>query len=212
MGRFDKYATKFDLIIRGALAEMDKAEKAEREAKKELDNYPPRTGAVPAEYQAKQARAKANHLEAVAALKNARDNVPYNCMMDVKELREKLEKALFEGFAANPAAVDMQAVELLKSGILKPDEYMHLVNDALAQGNYTMVRMIAHIAEERAKTEQSEDKARALRAVGNAGKADYPAQYLKAYDDLTDIAKRCINNPALRDQWGTFSRDTLEAF
>ena len=98
MGRFNKYGTKLDMIVREALGEIEKAEKAEREAKRNFDKYPDRAGMSP-DYAADQARAKANHIEAAAALKATRQNVPDQARQELRELRGKLEAALLEGFA-----------------------------------------------------------------------------------------------------------------
>ena len=212
MGRFNKYGTKLDMIVRGAIEEMEKAEKAEREAKRNLEKYPERAGNVPPDYAAHQARAKANHIEAAAALKSARQNAPEQARQEMRELRGKLEAALLEGFAARPDAVDMQAVTLLNSGILKPQEYVYLVREALDKGNYTMARMIGQAADDEAKKTDSTEAAPVLRLAAMEGKKDYPAHYLRAFDDLVDIANRCLNNPAIADQWGAFTRDTIEAF
>lgn len=212
MGRFDKYGTKLDMIVREAIEEMEKAEKAEREAKRNLDKYPDRAGNVSPEYAADQARAKAHHIEAAAALKAARQNVPDQARRELRELRGKLESALFEGFAAHPDAVDMQAMALLNSGILRPEEYVYLVREALDKGNYTMARMIGRAADDAAKKTDSTEGASTLRVAAVEGKKDFPAHYLRAYDDLVDIANRCLNNPAIADQWGAFTRETIEAF
>ena len=211
MGRFNKYGTKLDMIVREALGEIEKAEKAEREAKRNFDKYPDRAGMSP-DYAADQARAKANHIEAAAALKATRQNVPDQARQEMRELRGKLETALFEGFAARPDAVDMQAVALLNSGILKPQEYVYLVREALDKGNYTMARMIGQAAEDEAKKTDSTEAAPVLRVAAMEGKKDFSAHYLRAFDDLVDIANRCLNNPAIADQWGAFTRDTIEAF
>lgn len=212
MGRFNKYGTKLDMIVRGAIEEMEKAEKAEREAKRNLDKYPDRAGNVSPDYAADQARAKANHIEAAAALKATRQNVPDQTRRELRELRGKLEAALLEGFAPRPDAVDMQAVALLNSGILKPEEYVYLVREALDKGNYTMARMIGRAAEDEAKKTDSTEAAPVLRVAAMEGKEDFSAHYLRAFDDLVDIANRCLNNPAIADQWGAFTRDTIEAF
>ena len=59
-------------------------------------------------------------------------------------------------FSAKPGQVDTATVELLKSGILEPDEYARLMNDAGTAGNATMQRIIGRFASEAAEQAEKE--------------------------------------------------------
>lgn len=211
MSKFNKFATKLDIIVRGTLSEYEKAEKREREAQDRMKKYPERAGILNPEYQAEQAKAKAEYLDAKVAMNKLQQEKPAQAMKAIRELRQELENALFSSFSPKASAVDMQCVELLKSGILTDKEYLYLVQDAVNNGNYTMARMIGCHAEQLANNKPHEE-ATVLRHASQIGKHDYSADYLETFDNLTDIAKRCMDNPAIMDRWGEFTREAMEAF
>ena len=211
MSKFNRFATKLDIIVRGTLSEFEKAEKREREAQDKLKNYPQRTGIVSPEYQAEQAKAKAEYLDAKVFMNRLKQEKPAQTMKAIRELRGELENALFNAFSPKASAVDMQCVELLKSDVLTDSEYLYLAQDAVNNGNYTMARMIGHKAEQLANNRPHED-AVILRHAAQIGKQDFSAPYLETFDNLTDVARRCMDNPAIMDRWGEFTRDTMEEF
>lgn len=211
MSKFNRFATKFDIIARGVISDFEKAERREREAQDKLKQYPQRAGIVSPEYQAEQAKANAEYLDAKLAMNKLKQDRPAQAMKAIKELRGELEKALFDTFAPRASAVDMQCVELLNSGVLTDNEYLYLVQDALNNGNYTMARMIGHKAEQLAN-DRPHEEAITLRHAAQIGKQDHSAPYLETFDNLTDIFTRCVNNPGIMDRWGEFTRDTMEAF
>lgn len=211
MSKFNKYATKLDIIARGVISDFEKAERREREAQDKMKQYPQRAGIVNPEYQAEQAKANAEYLDAKLAMNKLKQDRPAQAMKAIKELRGELTTALFDTFAPRAKAVDMQCVELLNSGVLTDDEYLYLVQDAVKNENYTMARMIGHKAEQLAN-DRPHEEAITLRHAAQIGKQDHSAPYLETFDNLTDIFTRCVNNPGIMDRWGEFTRDTMEAF
>ena len=204
MSKFNKYATKLDIIARTAFSQFEKAEKREREAQDRMKKYPQRGGIVSPEYQAEQAKATAEYYDSKMAMNKIKQNVPPQAM-------KELEKAVFDTFSPKPSAVDMQTMELLKCDVLKDREYLHLVNSAINSENYTMARIIGQFAEQKANTLPHEDSI-VLRQTAAIGKQDFGAVYLQSFDNMIDIMNRCLNNSGIMDRWGEFTRDSVEGF
>ena len=211
MSKFNRFATKLDIIAREAFGTFEQLDKRMRDAQNKLKNYPERHGLVPAEYQAEQAKARASYFEAKAAMDKAKRELPDNARKEAAIVREELEKALFDKFAVHPDQVNIQTMELLKSGILKDSEYVFLVNDAIEHENYTMARIIAKQAEDMANTRPA-NEAVILRHVAEIGKKDYSADFLSTYDGLVEIMNRCLNNLDMADHWGEFTMEITEGF
>ena len=211
MSKFNKYATKLDIIARAAFSQFEKAEKREREAQDRMKKYPQRGGIVSPEYQAEQAKATAEYYDSKMAMNKIKQNVPPQAMKEAQELRSELEKAVFDTFSPKPSAVDMQTMELLKCDVLKDREYLHLVNSAINSENYTMARIIGQFAEQKASTLPHEDSI-VLRQTASIGKQDFGAVYLQSFDNMIDIMNRCLNNSGIMDRWGEFTRDSVEGF
>ena len=94
-------------------------------------------------------------------------------------------------YAADTSKVDMQTLELLRSGIMSADEYSRLIDAAASTGNHTMVRMIAKNAADMAEKANDADIARSYRLVSHKGKGDDGSEYLRAFDFLVDTFNRC---------------------
>lgn len=105
-----------------------------------------------------------------------------------EDLRRALEKEVQTSSLANPSAIDNNAVELMKAGVLTVDDYFGFVDRY--DGNPTMLKLIAHYAREAAAdTEDRKDKAAltvlAQDSASGAGKT------LKAFDGLLTAANYC---------------------
>ena len=149
MSKFNSYARKLDEIAKAAFEEYRKAEQAYKKAEERQREYPQRGGVTP-EYAAKAARAQADFIEAKAAYDNARRNFGAAEAKAIRELREGLETAVNDAYSVDPAKLDGNTLELLKSGILNASEYAKIMSAAQAADNPTMVRMISKYAKDAA--------------------------------------------------------------
>ena len=64
------------------------------------------------------------------------------------DLRRALEKEMQTGSLADPSAIDSNAVELMKTGVLTVDDYFGFADRY--DGNPTMLKLIGHYAKEAA--------------------------------------------------------------
>lgn len=218
MSKFNSYAQKVDQIAKAAFEEYRKAEADYKKAQEEFSKYPAiLTGSVGAEYYAKKARAEANFLQAKED-KKAAERVFESHKKEIAAIRKELAAELDDHYAADPAALDNNTLELLKSGILSSSEYSRLLNAAQETNNHTMARVIAKYAGDAAdqisnKYGDRDQRARELRAVSyEARSSSDGSKYLEAFDNMADIYNRCVKNPGMIEHWGEFTAETVENF
>ena len=131
---------------------------------------------------------------------------------DVAVIRAELVEALNKEYAADPSKVDMQTLELLRSGIMSADEYSRLIDAAASNGNHTMVRLIAKNAADMAEKATDADVARSYRLVSHKGKGMDGREYLQAFDFLADTFNRCERNFALTGKWDELTSPVVDSF
>ncbi len=214
MSKFNIYAEKVNNIAEAAFKEYREAEEAYKKAEEQARQYPQRNGFVDAQYAAKSARANANYLEAKenydAAKRAFRDHVG-----EIGELRKGLIRDLDDFYAADPAAVDGNTLELLKSGILKPAEYSKLMQEAIDNGNFTMARMIAKYADDAAakiaqKYGENSEEAYTLRMVSHLGNRIIGRDILQAFDTLAEVFRRAVDNPGMINHWSELTAEIID--
>lgn len=216
MSNFNKYARKVDEIAKAAFEEYRKAEKTLAAAEEKARQYPQRHGVVDAQYAAKSARAQADVLEAREAMRSAKRTFESH-KSELAAIRKELASEIEDAFSVDPAKLDGNTLELLKSGILNASEYAKLMREAQAAGNPTMVRMIGKYAEDAAaargeKYGQNDETARTLRAVSYESRQNTGSEHLKAFDYMADVYNRAVNNPGMIDHWGELTAETVENF
>ena len=216
MSKFNHYVKKVDEIAKAAFEEYRKAEAAYKKAEQQRNEYPQRQGMVNAEYAAKSARAQADYLEAKAAFDAAKRAFASHTS-EIQAMRKDLAADLEKEYSVNPAALDSNTLELIKSGIMNAGEYMRLLKEAQAAGNHTMARMIGKYAADAAEARgskygQNDNEARNLRLVDYEAKANTGNDRLQAFDNMASLYDRCVNNPGMIDHWGEFTAETVENF
>lgn len=215
MSKFNTYFRKLDSAAREAFIEYEKAEDAYIKAERRYNGIKQPVGSVTAEYAAQAARAKADYLEAQQSRRKAQENITA-AYEGLGAIRKELAAEIEREYSANPADVDANTLELLKSGILKGAEYSRLMNDAAQAGNHTMVRLIGRYAGEAAKplTDKNgsgDPEAVAMRYVeARAREVSTGAEYLQAFDAMANTLKRCGNNPGIIGHWDELTRSTVE--
>ena len=211
MSRFNDYAKKLNEIANATFEEYRRAEAAVKSAESRYNAYPRRNGADPA-YMAKSARAEADLAEARNAFDQMRRHLFDDKRKEIGSVREELEKAVFDAFAADPKAVDMNTLALMNSGILTAAEYNRLIDASTAAGNHTMVRLLAQSAKDRADKVNDSDTAREYRLVAQKGKGANGREFLEAFDYMGDVFNRCERNFSLAGKWDELTADVVENF
>ena len=211
MSKFNGYARKVNEIANAAFAEYREKEAAVKSAESRCNAYPRRNGADPA-YMAKSARAEADLCEARNAFDQMRRHLFDDKRKEIGSVREELEKAVFDAFAADPKSVDSNTLALMNSGILTAAEYNRLIDASTAAGNHTMVRLLAQSAKDRADKVNDSDTAREYRLVAQKGKGANGREFLEAFDYMGDVFNRCERNFALAGKWGELTADVVENF
>ena len=211
MSKFNGYARKVNEIANAAFAEYREKEAAVKSAESRCNAYPRRNNADPA-YMAKSARAEADLAEARNAFDQMRRHLFDDKRREIAAVRAELEKAVFDAFAADPKAVDMNTLALMNSGILTAAEYNRLIDSANAAGNHTMVRLLAQSAKDRADKVNDSDTAREYRLVAQKGKGANGREFLEAFDYMGDVFNRCERNFALTGKWDELTAPVVESF
>ena len=212
MSKFNGYARKVNEIANAAFAEYREKEAAVKSAESRYNAYPRRNNADPA-YMAKSARAEADLAEARNAFDQMRRHLFDDKRKEIGSVREELEKAVFDAFAADPKAVDMNTLALMNSGIMTADEYSRLIDSAIASGNYTMTRLLAKSAADMAeKTTGDADVSRSYRLVSHKGKGANGHEYMEAFDFLASTFNRCERNFALTGKWDELTSPVVDSF
>ena len=211
MSKFSGFARKMDEIAHTTFTEYREKSDAVKSAESRYRAYPWRDGADPT-YLAKSARAKADLAEANAQFEHCRRHLFEEQRRDIAAIRAELVEALGNEYAADPSKVDMQTLELLRSGIMSADEYSRLIDAAASTGNHTMVRLIAKNAADMAEKATDADVARSYRLVSHRGKGNDGNEYLQAFDFLADTFNRCEQNFALSTKWDELTSPVVESF
>jgi hypothetical protein len=211
MSKYNDYAKRMNEIAKSTFAVYGAKADAVASAESRCKAYPRRNYADAA-YMAKSARAEADLADAKAEFEQIRRTLFDAKRKEIKAIRDELEKAVADEFAADPKHIDMQTVELMRSGIMTANEYGRLLDDAAARGNHTMTRLIAQSAAERAEKMSDSDAAQGYRFVSQKGKGVDGHQYLETYDFLVRTFDRCERNFALSTKWDELTAPMVESF
>lgn len=211
MSEFNHFIRQINDIAAEAFKEYTALETAYKNAESKKNAFPRRNG-LGADYAAKSSRAEADYAEALAAFDKFRKNGFYSYRQRMNEVRKEFVAAVESHFTADPAALDMATLELLKSGILKPAEYNRLMDKAINDSNHTMARMIGQYAKAAAENAGDRDTATALRSVSYKSNGMNGSNYVEAFDFVTGLYDRCSRNPALYSKWGELAGEVIEKF
>ena len=211
MSKFNHFIRQINDIAAEAFKEYAAAETAYKNAESKKNAFPRRNG-LGADYTAKSARAEADYAEALAAFDKFRKNGFYGYRQRMNEVRKEFVAAVESHFTADPAALDMATLELLKSGILSAAEYNRLMDKAINDNNHTMARMIGQHAKAAAENTTDRDTATALRSVSYKSNGMNGSNYVEAFDFVTGLYDRCSRNPALYAKWDELAGEVIEKF
>ena len=141
MGKFNGYGKKLNAIAQAAFAEMQEKTAAYRDAEAVWNRLKSTTQRTTQD-KIRAAKAEAAYLETRDSYMEMQRNLSYNTMKELNALRGELAQAIDNEYSADPTQLDTAALELLKSDILKPREYIKLMESAISTGNTTMARLI----------------------------------------------------------------------
>jgi len=221
MSKFNHYAVQLDDIVKVALKEYtDAVERLKKAEAGKRDHPRPTSDLADASHVAAAARAEAEYAEASKALHDAKVKMQGTYREQIKQTRRELEAEVTKAYMADPAKVDTVALELLKSGILGPGEYVHMWNEAVKTENHTMARLIGKYAGEAAaaraeKHGTTDPDAAQMRQVENAARQYDGRERMAAFDHMVDLYERACREPealANLPRWEKFTAGTVEAF
>lgn len=210
MSKFRKYALELDDAAKAAFKRYNDAVKVLGWAERSKDETPMRNGADPA-YAAKAAQAEAVYHSSRDDVRKAQQGI-LAAADGLKNVRATLSDELDAFFAAAVEDVAPVTLELLRSGILRPDEYLRLYNEAANSENPTMCRLIGKYAADAADRIGAGADAAQLRGIADRANKLNGCEWLDAFDYLTDCLRRCGNNPAMIPRWDELTANVINEF
>ena len=163
-----------------------------------------------AEYAAKAARAEADYLEAQKKYETVKRGL-HEKSSQMAAIRKDFVAAVNDHFAEDPAKMDMAALALMDSGIMKPNEYAKLMEGAEKAGNYTMIRMIAARAGAMVDKATTNEAASIYKALALRGRSVDGSDYIRAFDGVVSLFDRCLKNPSLYNSWDKLVQPVRDA-
>ena len=191
MSKYNEYAQRLDVAFKTAREEyMEAWNQLQAAQKAERDAQAWRAETYRGENDLRRQRAKAELLEAEHTFKATESRVWAEFDRQKEAIRRELESDVRASSTVDPDAIDANALELLKSGILTADDIFSMVNKY--DSNLTMLRLISKTAKELADDKQHTDaKTRGLlytlcNQIGNGKNST-----MRNFDDLVEISNYC---------------------
>ena len=191
MSQYNKYAQRLDTAFKTVREEyMEAWNQLQAAQKANTDAQAWRAETYRGENDLRRQRAKAELLEAEHTFKATESRVWAEFDRQKEAIRRDLESDVRASSTVDPDAIDANALELLKSGILTADDIFSMVNKY--DSNLTMLRLISKTAKELADDKQHTDaKTRGLlytlcNQIGNGKNST-----MRNFDDLVEISNYC---------------------
>ena len=190
MSKYNEYAQRLDVAFKTAREkymeawnQLQAAQKAERDAQAW------RAETYRGENDLRRQRAKAELLEAEHTFKATESRVWAEFDRQKEAIRRELESDVRASSTVDPDAIDANALELLKSGILTADDVFSLVNKYDA--NVTMLRLISKHAKELADDKNTDAKTRGQLYVLCSQIGNGKNSTMRNFSDLVEISNYC---------------------
>ena len=198
MSQFNIYARKLDTAFKEARSEYNTVFRALQEAQQaSRDANAWRPGVSAEEKQVRTARAALKLHDAEATFNEVSARVWDNFKTTRRTIRAELEQEVRAANLVNPDAIDSNALELLKSGVLTSDDYAAFMEKY--DSNPTMLKLLAHYAAEAAKATDSRREAATLNAISIDCQSGQ-STVLRAFDDICKISDYCRGEKHVGDQ------------
>ena len=177
-------------------------------------------GDSPEEKQARIDGAAVRLHDAEAAFSETRIRIWTDFKTTRRTIRAELEQAVRAANIANPDAIDNNALELMKTGVLSPADYSAFMERF--DSNPTMLKLVGHYAAEAAKTTDSRREAAALNAIALDCQSGESA-VMRAWDSISAISDSCGDGDGYRskspgvivsmsEKWDDLAGEAVENF
>lgn len=189
MTKYNTYARQLDAAFRTARDEYAKSYaelQAARQTNEDAGAWRPDDDAANKQLRVATAALELNRAEAAFRITETRIWPEFDAKC--AELRKVLEKDVQKDGLANPDAIDTNALELLKSGVLTVEDFYALAKRF--DGNSTMLRLISKYALDASIASGDIKEAAALRMLADNCKNGAGA-VLRAWNELEGLASYC---------------------
>lgn len=216
MSEFNIYARKLDTAFKEARSEYNTAFRALQEAQqanRDANAWKPGDSAEEKQVRTTRAALKLHDAEAIFNEVSAR--VWDNFKATRRTIRAELEQAVRTADIVNPDAINSNALELMKSGVMTSGDYAAFVKKY--GNNHTMLRLISHYSAEAAKAQDNSGEAVALNAISEACQS-WKGKVLQKYDDLSDYCGNITGHEEpdevsrVSEKWDELSLNAVENF
>ena len=214
MSQFNEYAQRAERVAKETFAKREELDNKLKAARDSVRKYPKRSGfGITPDYMANSAKAEASLLEAHQNMRSFQINTVEESKRRLAKIREELAEEIAEYYQADPNEIDQSTIELMRSGILSVDEYEALYEDA----NHTMKRVIGKHALEEAENHRNhigsfDNIGGRLAVIHNKSLTATGGEYLKAFDLISEVFNRTVNNYAMACEWDNLLRQTIDNF
>ena len=224
MSKYNEYAQRLDVAFKTAREEyMEAWNQLQAAQKAERDAQAWRAETYRGENDLRRQRAKAELLEAEHTFKATESRVWAEFDQQKEAIRRDLESDVRASSTVDPDAIDTNALELLKSGILTADDIFSMVNKY--DNNLTMLRLISKTAKELADDKSIDSATRGqLYTLCNRIRNGRNST-MRNFDDLVEISNYCSGrggggtnriNPAhatsMSEKWEKLTSAAIENF
>ena len=221
MSKYNIFARQLDTAFKSARTEILEARGKLQRATADLETARqpnPRISEYDRKIKLKEAELERDKAE--QAMKNTFKTALDTFNQTRRQIADNLADAVRADEVAKPEEIDAPALELLKSGILSPDDFEQFVRRF--SGNRTMQRILTKYIEAAAQQADNQDRAR-LNVLLQDCKASAPGAALDAWDSLSELADRCTGQygsgernidhvAAMSTQWEDLADTALESF
>ena len=188
MSQYNKYAQRLDTAFKTAREEYMEAWNQLQAAQK-ANTQAWRAETYRGENDLRRQQARAQLLEAEHTFRAAESRVWAEFDRQKDAIRRDLESKVRASSTVDPDAIDANALELLKSGILTADDVFSLVDKY--DSNITMLRLISKTAKELADDKNTDAKTRGQLYVLCSQIGSGKNSTMRNFDDLVEISNYC---------------------
>lgn len=190
MSKYNQYAKRLDTAFKTAREEyMEAWNKLQAAQKANTDAQAWRAETYRGENDLRRQRARAQLLEAEHTFKAAESRVWAEFDRQKEAIRRDLESEVRATSTVDPDAIDTNALELLKSGILTADDIFSMVDKY--DSNITMLRLISKTAKELADDKNTDTATRGQLYMLCSRIRNGRNSTMRNFDDLVEISNYC---------------------
>lgn len=212
MSKYNKYAKELDK----AFKEARKAYREEAKVVSIAEKFSS-IGKTDAELIVAQQR----YNDAKSEFRHEANVIWQNFNIKAQAIRDALNEEIQSDNMANPADIDTNALELIKTGVLSPAEYEKLAGTF--KNNPTMCKMLAHYADRQAQDTTDNNAKAEYRAIADELRNSKNVR-LQDFDAMVNIADYCSGHGTqgqmnqssyvlgMADRWEEFTADSIAEF